>query len=31
MDDRITRDSAFVEDDASETAEEKTGECCGLF
>ena len=28
MDDRNTRDSAFVEDDSSETAGEKNGECC---
>ena len=27
MDDRNTRDSAFVEDDSSETAGEKNGEC----
>ena len=30
MDDRNTRDSAFVEDDSSETAGEKNGECCWL-
>ena len=30
MDDRNTRDSAFVEDDSSETAGEKNGECCCL-